>query len=140
MKYFISFLLIFTFIGILISNFHINAPKLDIQGLWHDFSKPYDQFAYLDYNNANYGMFNVFRDIYNGIIMFLNAIITVINGIWIAFQFLFRLAVFIGSIIWFIFAFITFLITIPFLNIVISIILIIILWDLIKFIRGIAHR
>jgi hypothetical protein len=140
MKYFISFLLIFIFIGILINNFNINAPKLDIQGLWNEFAKPYEQFAYLEYNNNDYGIFNVFRDIYNLIIAFLNAIIGLINAIWIAFQFLFRLAVFIGSMIWFIFAFITFLFTIPFLNIVISIILVIIIWDFLKFIRGIAHR
>jgi hypothetical protein len=140
MKYFISFLLIFIFIGILISHFHIDAPKLDLQGLWNDFTKQYEQFSYLEYNNSDYGFLNVFKDIYNGLISFLNAIITIINGIWIAFQFLFRLAVFLGSMIWFIFAFITFLFTIPFLNIVISIILVIIVWDFLKFIRGLSHR
>jgi uncharacterized membrane protein len=140
MKYIVSFLLIFIFIGILISNFHIDAPKLDIRGLWNEFTKPYEQLNYLEYNNNNYGFFNVFRDIYNYIIAFLNAIITIVNAVWIAFQFLFKLAVFIGTIIWFLFAFITFLFSIPFLNIVISIILIIIVWDFLKFIRGIAYR
>lgn len=130
MKYFISFLIVFIFIGILISNFNINTPKLDIRGLWFDFTKPYESIPLLE---GNYGFFNILRDIYNAIVM-------VINAIWIAFQFLFRLAVFLGSMIWFIFAFITFLFSIPFLNIVISIILVIIVWDFLKFIRGLTHR
>jgi hypothetical protein len=140
MKYFISFLIVFIFIGMIINSFNLNAPKIDIQALWNDFSRPYQQFDYLEYNNNNYGIFNIFRDIYNGLIAFFNSIITVINAIWIAFQILFRLIFFVSEMIFFIFAFISFLFTIPFLNILIMIILIIIIWDFIKFIKNATSR
>jgi len=61
MKYFISFLIVFIFIGMIVNSFHLNAPKIDLYLLWQNLTSPFNQLEYLQYNNNDYGWLNIFK-------------------------------------------------------------------------------